>query len=70
MEKNEQKQEVPAWVKIINDFPDPCQQSIGNICASVVQNLCMIACISAELYEAICDAVEITIAPCVVKNQD
>lgn len=58
MEKNEKTQEVPAWVKIINDFPAPCQQSIGNVCASVVQNLCLIACISGELYSALCHEVE------------
>lgn len=51
MEQNEKKQEVPAWVKIIQDFPEPCQQSIGNLCASVIQNLSTIALISAHLYD-------------------
>lgn len=63
MEKNENTQKVPQWVKIINDFPAPCQQSIGNLCASVVQNLSMIAMISFELYNSICDEVQASLAP-------
>lgn len=53
MEKNEKKQEVPAWVKIVGDFPPVVQQSIGNLCSGTVQNLAMVATISYSLFKAI-----------------
>lgn len=57
MEKNEKTQEVPAWVKTIQDFPDVVQQSLGNLCAQCVQNLSMVALVSAELFVNVCKEV-------------
>lgn len=53
MEQNEKTQEVPAWVKIVGDFPPVVQQSLGNLCGSVVQNLAMVATVSYDLFKSI-----------------
>lgn len=54
MEKNN-KIEKPHWVELIDALPEATRQSIGNICAQTIQNLAVIALISADLYEAVCD---------------
>lgn len=63
MEKNEKTQVVPAWVKIIGDFAAPVQQPLGNMCAGVVQNLCTIALVSAELFISVVKEVVVNMHP-------
>lgn len=54
MEQNE-KISKPEWVKLVDGLPEATRQSIGNICASTIQNLAVLALISVDLYESVCD---------------
>lgn len=58
MEQSEKTQEVPVWVKIVGDFPPVVQQSLGNLCASAVQNLAMVSMVSYDLFRAIVSEVD------------
>lgn len=53
MEKNEKTQNVPAWVKIIQDFPEAVQNQLGNMCATTLQSLAMVALVSSELFTSL-----------------
>lgn len=54
MEQNE-KIEKPRWVELVEALPEAARQSVGNLCAQTIQNLSLIACISADLYDSIVD---------------
>lgn len=49
MEKNKKNQETPLWVKVISELPPASQQVIGQIAASVVQNLAVLDIVSRPL---------------------
>lgn len=53
MEKNEKTQDVPGWVKIIQDFPEAVQNQLGNMCANTLQSLAMVALVSSELFTSL-----------------
>ena len=53
MEKNKKNQETPLWVKVISDLPPASQQVIGQIAASVVQNLAVLNIVSRPLVVSI-----------------
>ena len=57
MEQKE-KIEKPRWVELVEALPEATRQSVGNICASTIQNLSVLALLSAELYDAVCMAVD------------
>lgn len=53
MEKNKKNQETPLWVKVISELPPASQQVIGQIAASVVQNLAVLNIVTPLLVKAI-----------------
>lgn len=53
MEKNEKNQDVPMWVKVVQDFPPVVQQSVGNLCSTIIQQLATIALISYPLFKGV-----------------
>lgn len=53
MEQTKKTQDVPAWVKIIQDFPEAVQNQLGNMCANTLQSLAMVALVSSELFTSL-----------------
>lgn len=53
MEKNQKNQETPLWVKVIAELPPASQQVVGQIAASVVQNLAVLNIVTPLLVKAI-----------------
>lgn len=52
MEKN-QKNEKPAWVEEIEQFPVIIQQQTGNLCAGLIGSLVQLYFLSIPLYNAV-----------------
>ena len=52
MEQNE-KNEKPRWVELVDALPEATRQPIGNLAVSTIQNLSVLGLISADLFDAI-----------------
>lgn len=57
MEQKE-KVEKPRWVELVEALPEATRQTVGNLCASTIQNLAVLALISADLFDAVIDSVK------------
>lgn len=48
-----QKNEKPRWVELVDALPEATRQTVGNLCASTIQNLAVLALISGDLFESV-----------------
>lgn len=53
MEQNEKNGTVPEWVEVVQDFPLVVQQSLGNLCSTIIQQLATVALISYPLFKGV-----------------
>lgn len=53
-----EKFEKPRWVELVDSLPEATRQTVGNLCASTIQNLAVLALISADLFDSVIDSVK------------